>query len=302
MIKTPTFKCLMFLLSQIVFISTCFANTQQINLTAIQKKLANIEVSSGARIGLFAINTADNTIIKYRAKERFPMCSTSKVMCVSAILKKSMMNSDLLQQKIRYTNKEVDSSGYAPMTKNHIADGMTIAELCNASITHSDNMAMNLLLNNLGGPNAVTRFARSIGDKKYRLDRYEPDLNSAIPGDLRDTTTPEATAKGLYQLVLGDVLASSQREQLQLWLKTNTTGKDRIRAGVPKGWVVGDKTGTGDYGTTNDIGILWPPKKSPIIVVIYVTQNKKDATPRGDIIASVTRILITMVTDNQRSL
>ena len=286
------FKCLMFLLSLIVFVNTSFASTQQINLAAIQKKLANIEVSSGARIGLFAINTADNTIIQYRAKERFPMCSTSKVMCVSAILNKIMTNSDLLQQKIQYTKKEVDSSGYAPMTKNHIADGMTIAELCNASITHSDNMAMNLLLNNLGGPNAVTRFARSIGDKKYRLDRYGPDLNSAIPGDLRDTTTPEAMANALYKLVLGDVLASSQREQLQLWLKNNTTGKDRIRAGVPKGWVVGDKTGTGDYGTTNDIGILWPPKKSPIIVVIYVTQSKKDAVPRADIIASVTQILV----------
>jgi beta-lactamase class A len=292
MIYKNAFKGLMFLLSQIVFISTCFASTQQINLTAIQKKLANIEVASGARIGLFAINTADNSIYQYRGNERFPMCSTSKVMCVSAILKKSMTNSDLLQQKIRYTQKEVDSSGYAPITKNHIADGMTIAELCNASITHSDNMAMNLLLNNLGGPNAVTRFARSIGDKKYRLDRYEPDLNSAIPGDLRDTTTPEAMANALYKLVLGDVLASSQREQLQLWLKNNTTGKDRIRAGVPKGWVVGDKTGTGDYGTTNDIGILWPPKKSPIIVVIYVTQSKKDAVPRADIIASVTQILV----------
>ena len=292
MIYKNALKGLMSLLSQIVFISTCFASTQQINLTAIQKKLANIEVASGARIGLFAINTADNSIYQYRGNERFPMCSTSKVMCVSAILKKSMTNSDLLQQKIRYTKQEVDSSGYAPITKDHIADGMTIAELCNASITQSDNLAMNLLLKNVGGPQAVTRFARSIGDKKYRLDRYEPDLNSAIPGDLRDTTTPEAMANALYKLVLGDVLASSQREQLQLWLKNNTTGKDRIRAGVPKGWVVGDKTGTGDYGTTNDIGILWPPKKSPIIVVIYVTQSKKDAVPRADIIASVTQILV----------
>ena len=292
MIYKNAFKGLMSLLSQIVFISTCFASTQQINLTAIQKKLANIEVASGARIGLFAINTADNSIYQDRGNERFPMCSTSKVMCVSAILKKSMTNSDLLQQKIRYTKQEVDSSGYAPITKDHIADGMTIAELCNASITQSDNLAMNLLLKNVGGPQAVTRFARSIGDKKYRLDRYEPDLNSAIPGDLRDTTTPEAMANALYKLVLGDVLASSQREQLQCWLKNNTTGKDRIRAGVPKGWVVGDKTGTGDYGTTNDIGILWPPKKSPIIVVIYVTQSKKDAVPRADIIASVTQILV----------
>lgn len=277
----------------IFFISTCtssFANTQKI--TSIQKQLATLETSSGGRIGVFALNTENNTHVEYRANERFPFCSTFKIMAVSAILKKSMTDSHLLQQKITYTKKEVDSSGYAPITKNHIAHGMIIGELCAAAITYSDNAAINLLLKKLGGPNAVTAFAHSIGDHTFRLDRSEPTLNSAIPGDFRDTSTPAAMEKSLQQLTLGDTLKSPQREQLQRWLKSNTTGNSRIRADVPKGWLVGDKTGTGAYGTTNDIGIIWPPKCSPIVVVIYFTQNKKDATARDDIIASVTHILI----------
>ena len=126
----------------------------------------------------------------------------------------------------------------------------------------------------------------------YRLDRIEPELNTAIPGDLRDTTTPAAMGYSLQGLVLGDVLHFSQRQQLLSWLKNNKTGDARIRAGVPRGWLVGDKTGTGSYGTTNDIAIIWPPKQAPIIVVIYFTQHEKNAEPRDDIIASVTRLLL----------
>ena len=258
----------------------------------IQRNLATLESSSGGQIGLFAINTANNTIVQYRANEHFPMCSTSKVMAVAAILKQSMKDSHLLQQKIVYTQKEVDASGYAPETSKHMTEGMTIGALCVAAITKSDNLAMNLLLQKLGGPDAVTQFARSIGDTTYRLDRIEPELNSAIPGDLRDTTTPAAMGYSLQRLVLGDVLFLNQRQQLITWLKNNTTGDARIRAGVPDGWVVGDKTGTGSYGTTNDIAIIWPPQQAPIIMVIYFTQQAKNAVPRDQIIAAVTRLLV----------
>jgi beta-lactamase class A len=270
------------------FVSPCLATTQS---SIIQKKLSSLEASSGGRIGLFAINTGDNTRIQYRAKERFPMCSTSKVMTVSAVLKKSSDNT-LLQRKIAYKTEDVRASGYAPITKDHVTDGMTMGELCKAAITQSDNMAMNLLIKELGGPAVITSFAHSIGDNKFRLVRYEPELNSAIPGDWRDTTTPMAMAESLKQLLLGDALRLSQQEKLIAWLKSNVTGNTRIRAGVPEGWLVGDKTGTGRYGTTNDIGIIWPPNGSPIVVALYFTQNKEDALPRDDMIASVTRILI----------
>lgn len=292
MIKNSALKCSIFLAIMLAFVSTCLADAQQIKATAIQKKLAALEAFSGGRIGLYAINTGDNTRLQYHATERFPMCSTSKVMTVSAILEQSTKDDHLLQFKVAYTKKDVESSGYAPITKNHVIEGMLISELCKAAITQSDSTAMNLLMKKLGGPEAVTSFSRSIGDNNFRLDRYEPDLNSAIPGDLRDTTTPKAMTESLNKLVFGDALELSQQNQLLAWLKGNTTGSARIRAGVPKGWLVGDKTGTGSYGTTNDIGIIWPPQGSPIVVSIYFTQNKKDASPRDDVIASVTRILI----------
>ncbi len=292
MITNNVLRCSVFLAIMAALANTCIASAQQIIPSAIQKKLADLEVSSGGRIGLFVINTGDNTHLQYHAKERFPMCSTSKMMAVSAILKQSTKDRHLLQHKIAYTTKDVELSGYAPITKNHIIDGLVISELCKAAITQSDNTAMNLLMKKLGGPEAVTSFAHSIGDNKFRLDRYEPELNSAIPGDLRDTTTPKAMTESLNKLAFGKALELTQQDQLLAWLKGNTTGSARIRAGVPKDWLVGDKTGTGSYGTTNDIGIIWPPKGSPIVVAIYFTQNKKNAAPRDDVIASVTRILI----------
>ena len=144
----------------------------------------------------------------------------------------------------------------------------------------------------MGGPLAVTTFAHSIGNPVFRLDRWEPSLNSAIPGDPRDTATPESMAHSLQQLVLGTVLATQQRNLLKSWLIKNTTGNERIRAGVPKDWIVGDKTGTGDYGTTNDIAVLWPPHCKPIILAVYFTQPQQNAIPRSEVIAAARRIVM----------
>jgi beta-lactamase class A len=259
-------------------------------LLANTSTIEKLESSFGGRIGVYAINTANNETISYRANERFPMCSTAKVMVCAALLKNSMKNPDLLQKNIKYTKN--DLVVWSPITEKHLNDGMTISELCAAAIDYSDNTAVNLLIKQLGSPKIVTQFVRSIGDKKFRLDRSEPELNTAIPGDVRDTTTPAAMAKSLQKLTFGNVLGVSQREQLQIWLKANTTGNTRIRAGVPKGWIVGDKTGGGAYGTNNDIAIIWPPKCPPIIVAIYTTQTKPDATPNDQVIAAATRIVL----------
>ncbi len=282
-----TFRCLLILAYIIPVLATAQPNS-------VEQQLAALEKASGGRLGVSAINTANNTQIHYRSEERFPFCSTFKVIGVAAILKQSMTDSALLKQKITYTQQDIDESGYAPVTKNHVAGagGMTISELSEAAITHSDNTAINLLIKKLGGLQFVNAFARSMGDNTFRLDRWEPALNTAILGDVRDTSTPAAMAKSLQKLALGDVLDLPQREQLLMWLKNNTTGDLRIRAGVPKGWMVGDKTGTGSYGTTNDIGIIWPPNAKPIIVAIYFTQNKKAAAPRNEVIASVMRVLV----------
>ncbi len=280
------FKCLLLLVTiTISFISTCMPV-----FASAQKKLAELEVSSGGRIGISALNTANNARIQYRAEERFPMQSTFKMMGVSAILKKSMTNSHLLQQKITYKKQDVVS--WSPITEQHFTDGMMISELCAAAMMNSDNTAINLLMKKLGGPEAITVFARSIGDNTFRVDNWEPELNSS-PSDLRDTSTPAAMEKSLQQLALGNVLASSQREQLVAWMKGNTTGDTRIRAGVPKGWIVADKTGASNsYGISNDIGIIWPPKCAPIVIAIYSIQNKKDSTRRDDVIASATHMLL----------
>ena len=251
--------------------------------------LKGLEAASGGRLGVSAINTANHAEIQYRQNERFPFCSTFKVMGVAAILQESTKKPNLLQQRIHY--KKDDLITYSPITEQHLRDGMRVAELCEATITTSDNTAINILMKILGGPKVVTVFARSIKNYSFRLDRWEPDLNNAIPNDPRDTTSPMAMRISLQKLILSHGLPEYQQKLLQSWLQKNKTGDARIRAGIPKTWLVGDKTGTGEYGTTNDIGIIYPPGCKPIVVAIYFTREKKDAKPREDVIASATRMV-----------
>jgi beta-lactamase class A len=268
------------------------ATPQQITSTSVQQQLATLEASANGRLGVCAVDTSDNKSLCYRANERFPLCSTFKVMDVAAILKKSMTDPGLLKKRIIYTTSDLVTT-WNPITEQHVADGMTINELCAAAMSYSDNSAANFLANQLGGPSAVTAFARSIGDDSFRLDHLEGDgLGSAIPGDSQDTTTPEAMTKSLRKIMLGGILSPNLCDQLQMWFKANTTGNNCIRAGVPIEWTVGDKTGSGDYGTRNDVAVLWPIKSSPIVLSIYFTQFEKEAPKRDDIIASATRILV----------
>jgi beta-lactamase class A len=260
--------------------------------TTVQQQLVMLEKNSGGRLGVFAWDTGNDKKIAYRANERFPFCSTFKVLAVAAILKQSMQEPTLLQKRIFYTPQDLQTFSYTPISQGHVTDGMTVKEICAATMMYSDN-AVNLLMQELGGPQAVTTFARSIGDKQFQLDRWEPELNASIPGDTRDTTTPIAMGNDLNVLVLGHVLGLPQRHQLQYWLKHNTTGNARIRAGVPKDWIVGDKTGTSnEYGTTNDVAVIWFAHGSPIVMVIYFTQDKKDSKPNDALIASVAKVVI----------
>ena len=255
-----------------------------------QARPATLEKSAGGRLGISAFYTAGDKLFGYRADERFPMCSTFKVLVAAAALKQSMTDPDYLQRRITYT--QADLLSWAPITKEHVAEGMSVADLCAAALQYSDNTATNLLMKLLGGPQAVTAFARSIGDTAFRLDRWEPELNSALPGDERDTTTPEAMQNTLRRLTLGDALGPTQRTQLLDWLNGNTTGKESIRAGVPSGWTVGDKTGSGSYGTTNDIGVIRLPSGEYIVVAIYFTQNAANAPARRDVLAAAVGIVL----------
>ncbi|CAM4478168.1 MAG: Beta-lactamase Toho-1 [Legionella sp.] len=270
--------------------------------TSIQKQLAELEASSKGRIGVYAINTANNTHLGYRANERFPTGCTSKVIGVAAILNKSMNDSALLSQRISYSKK--DLTNWNPITEKHLSSGMTVEQLCAASISYSDNTAMNLLVKKMGGLDQMTLFAHSLGNTSFRQDNGWPEeAYSGGKGDLKDSSTPKDMASSLQKLAFTDALTKPQREMLISWLKANTTGDFRIRAGLPKEWTVADKTGTGGaYGTTNDLGIIWPSNCAPIIIAIYYTNNNKSAVKREDIVASATQLLINKLAQGDQCL
>jgi beta-lactamase class A len=255
------------------------------DMTAAETALAALETGFG-RVGVYAIDTGSGTVIRHRDDERFLMCSTSKALVVAAILRQRDREPGLLDRVIHYDRSQLLE--YAPVTSQHVADGMTVSALCEAAITVSDNTALNLLLQVLGGPAAATAFARTLGDQVTRHDRTEPELNVGAPGDERDTSTPAQMATDLRALVLGD---APGRDLLTGWLKANTTGGKQIRAGVPAGWVVGDKTGSGFEGERNDIAVVWPPGRAPLVVTVFTVPSDPKSTRGVEIIAGAASIV-----------
>jgi beta-lactamase class A len=240
--------------------------------------LAALETRFKGRIGVYAVDTRTGTTVAHRADELFPMCSTFKMLAAAAILRARQTQAGLLDRVVRYDRSKVIS--VSPVTAQHVAEGMTVSALCEAAVTRSDNTAANLLLEILGGPNAITEYARSLGDPVTRLDRWEPELNVVPPGEVRDTTTPERMATNLRSLVLGDALDPAGRELLTGWLVANQTGDTRIRAGLPAGWRVGDKTGGGARGESSDVAVTWPPGRDPLIIAVYTVPD--DPTRKAD--------------------
>ena len=249
-------------------------------------RIAAVEARIGGRIGVAALDTGNTKHVEHRADERFPMCSTFKFLAAAAVMKRVDEKKEKLERFVPYGAKEILE--YAPVTKEHLKDGgMTLGALCAAAIEQSDNTAGNLLLDAIGGPSGLTNFVRSLGDRLTRLDRIEPELNSAIPGDERDTTTPAAICSDIQRLLLGDALSEASRRQLEDWLQRNETGGPMIRAGVPKNWILGDKTGRGSNGATNDIAIMRPPDRAPILLAIYSVGSTATPTDRAAAVAEV---------------
>jgi len=250
--------------------------------------LAGLERQSGGRLGVAIIDAAGSERGQHRADERFPMCSTFKLLAVAAVLARVDRGQERLDRSLAFG--ESDLLEYAPVARARAADGkLSVSEACEAAITLSDNTAANLLLTLLGGPARLTAFARSLGDASTRLDRDEPSLNECLPGDERDTTTPRAMARTLRALLLGATLSKASRDRLASWLAASTTGLQRLRAGLPSTWRAGDKTGSGHGGTTNDIAILWPPDGKPIIIAAYLTQTSASAEVRNGVFAELAR-------------
>jgi beta-lactamase class A len=237
-----------------------------------------------------ALDTGTGQHIEYKPNERFPMCSTFKVLAAAAVLKLVDEGEEHLDRMVPYGKEDILE--YAPVTQEHLEQGgMTLANLCAAAVEQSDNTAGNLLLGTIGGPVGLTSFLRALGDETTRLDRMEPDLNTAIPGDERDTTTPAAMRDDLVRLLTGDVLSPASRSQLETWLAGNKTGAQMIRAGVPTSWRVGDKTGRGANGATNDVAVLRPPNKPPIFLAIYSVGSTTAANDRTATVAEVARVV-----------
>jgi beta-lactamase class A len=251
---------------------------------------ASLETRYGGRLGVFAVDTGSGSVLAHREHERFAMCSTFKTLAVGAVLARVDAGKERLDRRIAYSTR--DLLEYAPIAREHVREGsLTVRALCAAAIEYSDNTAANLLLASIGGPASVTRYARSLGDTVTRLDRTEPALNDAIPGDPRDTTSPSSMAHDVRRLLLGDVLSGSSRDLLKTWMLDCKTGTDCIRAGVPRTWRVGDKTGAGELATRNDVAVLWPPRRAPIVVAAYYTGSSQPTAVRNAVLAQVGRIV-----------
>jgi beta-lactamase class A len=252
--------------------------------------LVTLETTFAARIGVFALDTATGRRVSYRADERFAFCSTSKALLAAAILQHRF---DTLDDLVRYTRGDLVSN--SPVTALHVGIGMTLRELCAAAVRYSDNTAANLLFRELGGPAQLTAFARSIGDTVTRSDRNETELNTAVPGDPRDTSTPRALGADIRKLLLGDTLGAEKRTVLTDWLTGNATTAGLIAAGVPTGWTVSDKSGAGAYGTRNDIGVATPPGGKPVVLAIMSTHADAEAVYVDALIAQATATVIGML-------
>ncbi|UJW75686.1 class A beta-lactamase [Rhizobium sp. SL42] len=244
---------------------------------AFSQAVEAIEARIAARLGAFVLDTETGTTLGYRADERFPMCSTFKAVAAGAVLSRVDEGKEDLARRLRW--KKADLIAHSPVTEKHVKDGLTLAELCHAATTVSDNTAANLLLEAIGGPAGFTAFVRSLGDPVTRIDRMEPALNSAKPGDKRDTTSPAAMAALMKALVLDEALSPASREQLGQWMIANTTGGSKLRAGLPRSFIVGDRTGAGANGTNNVVAVIWPPERKPLVATVFITET---GTPRPE--------------------
>jgi beta-lactamase class A len=252
-------------------------------------RLASLERANGGRLGVAILKTATGERAYYRAEERFPMCSTFKFLLASAVLQRVDRHQETADRVVPIPPRPLLSN--SPLTEPHAGGAMTIGALCHAVITQSDNTAANLLLEAIGGPTAITKFARSIGDPVTRLDRTELSLNEALDGDPRDTTSPAAMLADLQAVFLGGILSTDSRQQVTRWMEASLTGLTCLRAGLPPDWRIADKTGSNGSHTRNDISVIWPPGHPPIIVAAYITQCYGPDSKREKLLASIGKLV-----------
>lgn len=255
-------------------------------------EFAGLEKKYDARLGVFAVDSRTNATVSYRADERYAYCSIYKALAAAAVLSQRTVHE--LDEVVHYAREDLVT--YSPVTEKHVEQGMTVRALCEAAVRHSDNTAGNLLFQELGGPQGLNGKLRGLGDDVTQMDRVEGALNSAVPGELFDTSTPRALANDLRHYALGTGLSAEKKLILNDWLEGNATGANLIRAGVPQEWKVGDKSGAGAYGTRNDIGIIHPLAENPICIAVLSTRTTPEATYDDKLIAEASRIAVQHLT------
>jgi beta-lactamase class A len=259
----------------------------------LRRAIDNLEHRHGGRLGVAVIDSANEALVAHRGEQRFALCSTFKFLAAACVLSRVDRQQESLTRRIVYGQQ--DLVGYSPGTEAHVGgEGLTVGEICEAAVTLSDNTAGNLMLESFGGPAALTEYLRALGDDVTRLDRREPTLNEGTPGDPRDTTTPLAMLATVRKTVLGTALSAASRAQLTDWLLDCKTGDKRLRAGVPPGWRAADKTGTGGHNSTNDIAVLWPPGRAPLIVTAYYAESAAAIEQRESVLSQVGRLAATL--------
>ena len=253
---------------------------------ALLETVRAVEERLDARLGMLVRDTGDGRSVQYRAAERFPMTSTFKTLACAALLQRVDQGSEDLARRVVFEEHELVS--YSPISSQHVGPpGMSLGELCAATLAVSDNSAANFILDALGGPEALTAFLRSSGDQHSRLDRRETALNEAVPGDLRDTTTPAAMADTLERLLLSDLLSLTSRRQLWHWLEANEVADSLFRASLPNGWRIADRSGAGGYGSRSLTAVILPPEREPVIVTVYLTESGVEMPARDTAIAEI---------------
>lgn len=268
------------------------ADNTQNTQTYFSQQISELEKNYGGKLGVAVWDANTGTQLQHRGNERFALCSTFKFLLAAAVLAKVDSKDESLNRIVTYSKSSLLE--YAPITRKHMNGDegkMTISQLLAAAMEYSDNTAANLLFEPARGPQGVTTFMRSIGDIVTRINRIEPYLNTNLPNDDRDTTTPNAMLTSMKKILLGKVLSPASKNQLTQWMLNNTTGANKLRAGIPTHWPIGDKTGSGDNGATSDIAIMWPDADTPVLVAVYYTGSKEPYEIKNHVIEQVGRIV-----------
>lgn len=283
----------------LTILTACGSANNQINASSDEEnkskqsnnkdeKFAQIEDEFDAQLGVYAINTETNETIEYQPNERFAYASTFKALAAAILLKQN--NLEDLEKVITYN--EDDLVSHSPVTEKHVDSGMTLLEISEAAIRKSDNTAANFLLEAIGGPDNFEKALQDIGDDVTQSERYETELNEFSPENKRDTSTPKTMATNLKKVILGDYLPDNKRKLLSDWMTGNEAGDSLIRAGAPSEWTVLDKSGAGNYGTRNDIAVVKPPNKEPIVIAIMSRHDTEDAEYEDTLIAKAAEITL----------